>query len=209
MNAEASNAMLKALEEPPDDTHIILTALQTTDLLPTVVSRCHHISFRPIPAERIAEELVTRQGLDQQGAAALSVLARGSLGRAMASDPEEWTTWRKHLLERVGSMGAEPIEVLFAFSQALAHDKDRLEDTLDMLSIWFRDVMICKFRPESILNKDFAQDIQGTSRELSVHELLQRMGAVSAARRAVLKHANPRLALDVMMMRLFSITLPV
>jgi DNA polymerase-3 subunit delta' len=204
MNAEAANAMLKILEEPPNDTHIILTALQTTDLLPTIVSRCHHVGFRPIPAAKIAGELVARQGLDRDQATALSVLARGSLGSALAGDPEQWTAWRQHLFQRVRSIAGEPIQTLFAFSQALAHDKDKLEDALDMLSIWFRDVMICKFCPESILNKDFAADIQDASRKLSVDELLQKIGAVSAAQKAILRHANPRLALDVMMMRLFS-----
>jgi len=64
--------------------------------------------------------------------------------------------------------------------------------------------MICKFCPENILNKDFAADIRDASRKLSVDELLQKIGAVSAAQKAILRHANPRLALDVMMMRLFS-----
>jgi DNA polymerase-3 subunit delta' len=57
MNAEASNAMLKILEEPPKDTHIILTASQVTDLLPTIASRCQHIGFRPIPVAKIADVL--------------------------------------------------------------------------------------------------------------------------------------------------------
>jgi DNA polymerase-3 subunit delta' len=209
MNAEASNALLKILEEPPHDTHIILTALQITDLLPTVVSRCHPVSFRPIPAKKIAEALVSWRGLDHHQATALSVLAGGSLGKALASDPEEWAAWRHDLLERLASMGEERVEGLFAFSQTLAHDKDRLEDALGVLGIWFRDLMVSKFLPESILNRDFAEEIQASSEKLPVHEVLQKITAVAAARRAVLKHANPRLVLDVLMMRLFSNVLPV
>ena len=59
LNLEASNAILKILEEPPKGTVIILTATQTTDLLPTIVSRCQQVAFRPIPYEKVAEVLVS------------------------------------------------------------------------------------------------------------------------------------------------------
>ena len=48
MNPSAGNALLKILEEPPEQTLLILTARQTSDLLPTIVSRCQHIRFNPV-----------------------------------------------------------------------------------------------------------------------------------------------------------------
>jgi DNA polymerase-3 subunit delta' len=51
MNMEASNALLKVLEEPPENTLLILTAQQTADLLPTIVSRCQQIRFSPLPRD--------------------------------------------------------------------------------------------------------------------------------------------------------------
>ena len=55
MNAEASNALLKVLDEPPEGTVLILVAPQVSDLLPTIVSRCLHIRFHPIPEKVLAE----------------------------------------------------------------------------------------------------------------------------------------------------------
>jgi len=202
MNAEASNAMLKILEEPPNDTHIILTASQTSDLLPTIVSRCQNINFRPIPVAKIADVLVAKGNLDQDTAAALAILAKGSLGRALSADANNWMAWRKELLERVGSVSAESTQELFVFAEALARDKAKLEDALDMMTTWFRDVLMCKFAAERILNGDFMEDIQGASQELSVDEILEKMEAVFAAQSAISRRANPRLALEVMMLRL-------
>ena len=202
MNAEASNAMLKILEEPPNDTHIILTASQTSDLLPTIVSRCQNINFRPIPVAKIADVLVAKGNLDQDTAAALAILAKGSLGRALSADANNWMAWRKELLERVGSVSAESTQELFVFAEALARDKAKLEDALDMMTTWFRDVLMCKFPPVRILNGDFMEDIQGASQELSVDEILEKMEAVFAAQSAISRRANPRLALEVMMLRL-------
>ncbi|MDY6952661.1 MAG: DNA polymerase III subunit delta' [Thermodesulfobacteriota bacterium] len=206
MKAEASNALLKMLEEPPNDTHIIVTAPETTDLLPTIVSRCQHLAFRPIAPAEIAEVLVTRKGLDRHGATTLSLLAGGSLGRALAADAEQWMTWRRDLLERVHAMSdvTKPTAALFDFAQTLARDKDRLDDALGMMTMWFRDCLVCKFVPEKVLNKDFLKEIKALSAEHSVDELLGKMSATVAAQAAIWKNVNARLALDVMMMRLRS-----
>jgi DNA polymerase-3 subunit delta' len=204
MKAEASNAMLKILEEPPNDTHIILTASQTADLLPTIVSRCQNIHFRPIPVEKIVEVLVAQGNVDQDTATGLAILAKGSLGKALSADAKKWMLWREQLLRGVGSVSTESVQELFGFAAALARDKAKLEDALDMMTSWFRDVLICKFRPQKVLNRDFMETIQEVSKAFSVDEILEKMDAVFAAKSAILKHANPRLALEVMMLRLRS-----
>ncbi len=57
MKAEAANALLKVLEEPPPDNLIILTAYETTALLPTIVSRCLHLPFQPLTTPAISAYL--------------------------------------------------------------------------------------------------------------------------------------------------------
>lgn len=201
MNLEASNAILKVLEEPPKNTFIILTASQTTDLLPTIVSRCQQVAFRPIPYEKVAEVLVELQGLDRQTATTLAVSTKGSLGKALSVDGEKWTVWRARLVEQISSFSIRSIQPIFGFVAAIASDKDRLVDALDMIMTWFRDVLMCKVSPERIINKDFMTKIQNASQGRSVNELLEKVEAVYAAQTAISKNSNPRLALEVMMMR--------
>ena len=203
MNLEASNAILKILEEPPKGTVIILTATQTTDLLPTIVSRCQRVAFRPIPYEKVAKVLMELRGLDRQTAATLAVSTKGSLGKTLSVDGEKWTIWRTGLLEQIASLSIRSIQPVFAFADALARDKDRLADALDMIMTWFRDVLMCKVSPERIINKDFMTKIQDASRRRSVNELLEKAGAVYAAQTAISRNSNPRLTLEVMMMRVF------
>jgi len=203
MNLEASNAILKVLEEPPKRTVIILTASQTTDLLPTIVSRCQQIAFKPIPHERVAEALVELHGLDRQTATTLAVSTRGSLGKALSVDEEKWTVWRTRLLEQIASLSTRSIQPVFALADALVRDKERLADALDMIMTWFRDILMCKVSPERIINKDFMTRIEHAAQGNSVNELLEKVGAVYAAQTAISRNSNPRLALEVMMMRLF------
>ena len=46
LNIDASNALLKALEEPPEDTHLLLACTSPSRLLPTIVSRCQILPLR-------------------------------------------------------------------------------------------------------------------------------------------------------------------
>lgn len=204
MNAEAANALLKVLEEPPKYTFIVLTAIQTMDLLPTIVSRCQQIVFRPIAFEKIAEVLVARHDLDIRTATSVAILAKGSLGKALSADADKWMLWRRHLLEGMGSVCTKSIQPLFAFADELARDKDKLDDALALISFWFSDILMHKVYPGKIVNTDFVEDIERASRKHSVDQVLEKIDAVFAAQTAISKNSNLRLTLEVMMMRLWS-----
>ncbi len=84
MNPESANALLKMLEEPPEQTLLVLTASETADLLPTVVSRCQLVRFNPISIPSICRELVSRCDLSSDAARVVAAMAGGSMGRAIA-----------------------------------------------------------------------------------------------------------------------------
>jgi DNA polymerase-3 subunit delta' len=204
MNLEAANAILKMLEEPPRLTVMILTATQTTDLLPTIVSRCQQISFRPIPHEKIAELLIEQRGLDQETATALALCTKGSLGKALSVDAEKWTAWRNDLLGQMTTLSLNAIEPMFSFAETLSRNKNRLADGLDMMMTWFRDALMCQIAPDRVINRDFMEQIEQASQSLPVNRLLEKVEAVRATQTRISQNANPRLALEVMMMRLCS-----
>ncbi len=52
-NINAANAFLKTLEEPPASVVLILTALDSNTLLPTISSRCQTIGLSPFPQDRL------------------------------------------------------------------------------------------------------------------------------------------------------------
>ncbi|QJR20858.1 DNA polymerase III subunits gamma and tau [Brevinematales bacterium NS] len=59
LTTEASNALLKTLEEPPSHVVFILATTEVHKLLPTIRSRCQHYVFKKIPVTKIAHQLVT------------------------------------------------------------------------------------------------------------------------------------------------------
>jgi DNA polymerase III subunit delta' len=202
MNPEASNAMLKTLEEPPDNTHLVLTAQQTSDLLPTIVSRCRHLSFEPLSPEHITRKLLETDGVDETTAGIIALMARGSLGKALSVDSGQWLAWRKDLIEQIKDLRHTSLQTLFGFAQSLAHDKDRLGDALEIIMLWLRDLLMSKVHPEKVLNQDWAQEIQRKAQECTVKDLLTKITTVSSTQRAVSSNVNRQLALEVMALKL-------
>jgi DNA polymerase-3 subunit delta' len=88
----ASNALLKAVEEPPDRTVFLLCAPSTNpeDVSVTIRSRCRSITLRAPSAEAVAEVLADRDGADPSTAIWAARVSQGHVGRArwLVKDPQ-------------------------------------------------------------------------------------------------------------------------
>ncbi len=82
MNPNAANALLKALEEPPEKATLLLVAHQPSRLLPTIRSRCRELRLKPLHRADL-DSALAQVGVDSEGAA-LAQLSSGSVGAAIA-----------------------------------------------------------------------------------------------------------------------------
>ena len=99
LNEESANCFLKTLEEPPPGAVLILIGTSADRQLPTILSRCQLIPFRPLPEPIVAELLVAQGVEDQALIQRLARLSGGSLSKALAlADPKLWE-FRRTLLE--------------------------------------------------------------------------------------------------------------
>lgn len=206
MNPEAGNALLKVLEEPPDRTILILTATQTSDLLPTIVSRCQHIRFNPISRKSIEALLIKEQGIDPDNAMIIAAMANGSFSKALAMHKANWINQRNWLINEVESLSSRPICLLLAFAERLSKNKETIVDSLEVMKSWFRDLVICNYDTEKIINKDLTDKIRYASQKITVNSLLLKIKAIQTAQKDIGANTNLRLALEVMIMRLAKIS---
>ena len=207
MNMEASNALLKALEEPPPLTYFFLTAGQTADLLPTVVSRCQHIRFNPVSAEKITHFLVQNCGLESSTAEMAAVFSQGSMSKALelAERPEriqDMSLLRKWLVTEMIDLPACSIPVILMFAEKLAADKKNVLSLLEMMRRFLRDAAVGRCCPEKIAGTDLREAIMEIARTNSLPALFLKMDAVAEAEQAIRGHANQRLMLEAMALRL-------
>jgi DNA polymerase III subunit delta' len=78
----AGNVLLKAVEEPAPRTVWLLCAPSTEDVLPTIRSRCRHLSLRTPPVDAVADLLMRRDGIEPEMASYAARATQGHIGRA-------------------------------------------------------------------------------------------------------------------------------
>lgn len=97
----AANALLKAIEEPTPHTVWFLCAPSLEDTLPTIRSRCRHVSLRTPPPAVVADVLVRRDGVDPAMATFAARAAQGHIGRAKRLAVDEEARMRRHAVLRL------------------------------------------------------------------------------------------------------------
>lgn len=92
LTAQAQNALLKVLEEPPDRTIIILSAVSADTFIPTIISRCRVILL-DVEAQKFSDKLITevKNLLDQKDLMSISEALKIAENRA--KDKEEAVEW--------------------------------------------------------------------------------------------------------------------
>jgi len=101
LTEQAANALLKAIEEPTPSTVWLLCAPSLEDVIPTIRSRCRHVSLRTPPTEAVAEVLVRRDGIDPAMAAFAARASQGHIGRARRLATDEQARLRRHAVLEV------------------------------------------------------------------------------------------------------------
>ncbi|MFE2477335.1 DNA polymerase III subunit delta' [Streptomyces sp. NPDC059389] len=91
----AGNVLLKAVEEPAPRTVWLLCAPSLEDVLPTIRSRCRHLTLRTPPVAAVADVLVRRDGIEPAVAAAAARATQGHIGRARRLATDESARTRR------------------------------------------------------------------------------------------------------------------
>jgi DNA polymerase-3 subunit delta' len=193
MNDEASNSLLKILEEPPSFSHIILITPNPYRIMPTIKSRCQLFSFSPIPREEIQTALVVK-GFQHEKAQILSLLASGNLKKALSMEWEEVQTQRQqawHLFLALLREGkASPLLKQFSSSRLVV--REELEAGLEILSSFCRDVILIKEGADMrlLLNPDFKEDLLRVERLMVYEQAMDFLSRIDFALIGLKKNLN-------------------
>lgn len=203
MNISAANAFLKTLEEPSGDAILILMTTHVDAVIPTILSRCQQLRFPSLPAETIAAQL-REMGTDHDSARIAAALAGGSVERAKEIVEGDWLQERKSLLEKLAALSPEGVIQLFAAAEESAKDKEGALHLVDLLNVFWRDVLLIQTGTPEIVNSDLAPLITGLSKRNSLEKVIEKLESIARARQSLTRNANPRLAIEVLLMALAS-----
>ena len=207
LNAEAANALLKSLEEPPDRTVLVLVTALPHALLDTIRSRCQQVRFAPLPRDLCARILVGRGVAEADGPVA-AALAEGSAGRALELAEAGLLELRRATVEAVGSLSLDRPGELFELAaewtggSKAADARDALSHRLDLLSSWYRDLLLAGVGGEGFIHADLEDRIREST--LPLGDALRCLDRVQEARLALTRNATARLACERMLVGLAS-----
>ncbi len=207
MSPDASNALLKTLEEPPGNVHIILTA-PSADLLPeTITSRCHLVRMRPVPAEIIEEGLATQLEISSEDARKLAKMSMGAPGWAIAAlnDPSLVDVRRQSASRIIDVINFDlPSRFEYSFEMSREFRSNRnlaLEEVERWLEI-VRDIaMIQNGLNQHVTYDDRLQELRDLANTLTPDEVAAAAGTIRRTRDALMVNALPQLAFDAMMLK--------
>jgi DNA polymerase-3 subunit delta' len=203
-NDAAANALLKTLEEPPPQHLLVLTARGEADLLPTIVSRCHKLAFAPLPSALIIQELENRRSLPRSQAALVAALSGGSLGRALALDPEELVRQRDQVLSDLDHINRGATSLVLEWAQRLTKNRTDLDNFLLLAQLWYRDLLLAHFQaPAGLLaHQDLLPALSQARADGAPAAWFANFAALGEAQRHLQANLNPELTLDILGLRL-------
>jgi DNA polymerase III subunit delta' len=104
LNPSAADVLLKVLEEPPSDSVLLLLSARPDELPETVISRCHVVTFLPLPESFVVDALVA-EGVAPETALLAARLAGGNLGRARRMSLEGGLEFREVAIAALAETG--------------------------------------------------------------------------------------------------------
>jgi len=200
----AANALLKTLEEPPPYVVIVVLTADASALLPTIVSRCQRVPLRPLPVALVREALVERWNVDAERADLLAHLSGGRVGWAVRQLEDKAAFQRRtHRLDDLDRLLAASMTERFRYAEKLARTSAAVQEILDLWLGWWRDVMLLAADENALLtNVDCRNMLQDHARRFGVKGSMDVLQALQQAVDRLNCNANPRLALEVLMLDL-------
>lgn len=199
---EAANAFLKLLEEPPDDTTIVITSSQPGALLPTILSRVLSIRVAQPGDAAVRDYVGDELKMEDDAADRLVQLSRGSIGMAMRLAGEEGEGGRARAAARkllIAALSTGGVARLAAASAVRPFGgRGEFMEDLEALADWLRDLMaVASGVPDEVADPAARQLLQRAVDRKGVHALGVAVGLEHVAEAQFLAqgNVNPQLIL--------------
>jgi DNA polymerase-3 subunit delta' len=203
MNAEAQNALLKTLEEPPESSVLVLVTARPHLLLATVRSRCVAVRFTSLRPGELGRLLIGH-GVDEREALARAALAEGRPGAALTLDLEAELKRRDALLEALERLTTDP-KALADLAGFTAHLGGSSEETLarglGMLESILRDVARAALSPADpgLIHADVRARIEALGARVGAPRAAVLVRSIDALRGQLRFHLNRTLVAEAVL----------
>ncbi len=210
MNAQASNALLKTLEEAAPTSHLVLVTTRPANLLTTIRSRCQTIRFAPLSTEEIENYLVRNKKRAGEEASLAAHLARGRLGLALDLNVDVYRERREAMLSVLDALTGltDRVRLLRAAEELSdAKRKEDFEPRLDVLETLIHDAWLLSLDSSvKIVNEDIRERLARLGSGFKSRHAADWMARIQELRGQLAININRRVATDALFLSMAGAT---
>ncbi len=145
LTVQAQNALLKTIEEPPEYAIIFLLTENADSLLPTIRSRCVMLKLRNIKDKLVKKYLMEQLQIPDYQADLCAAFAQGNIGRAvMLAKSEHFNEIKEEAIQLLKYINEMELSEIVSAIKEINKYKLEVTDYLDIITIWYRDVLLYK-----------------------------------------------------------------
>ncbi|MCI9570018.1 MAG: DNA polymerase III subunit delta' [Lachnospiraceae bacterium] len=201
MTVQAQNALLKTIEEPPSYAVMILITTNEEAFLPTILSRCVKLKLKPLRDTTVKAFLTEHLGIPEKDADIYAAFARGNLGRAIhIASSEEFKELYQKTMNLLHYVETVDISMLLECIREIKDQKFDLEEMLDLMQLWYRDVLMYKVTKDMnlLIFRDEYKLINETGQKVDYTGLEKILAAIDTARTRLNANVNMELTMELL-----------
>lgn len=201
MTPQAQNAILKTIEEPPSYAVFLLLTENAETLLPTINSRCVMLKLRNIKDTLIKKYLMENLEIPDYKADMCTAFAQGNMGRAiMLANSDHFNEIREEAVQLLKHINEMELNEIVAAVKNISVYKLEITDYLDIIMIWYRDVLLYKATKEidKVVFKDQLQSIKEQARKSSYEGIELILESLEKAKARLKANVNFDLVMELL-----------
>ena len=201
MTPQAQNAILKTIEEPPSYAVFLLLTENAEMLLPTINSRCVMLKLRNIKDTLIRKYLMENLEIPDYKADMCTAFAQGNMGRAiMLANSDHFNEIREEAVQLLKHISEMELNEIVAAVKNISVYKLEITDYLDIIMIWYRDVLLYKATKEidKVVFKDQLQSIKEQARKSSYEGIELILESLEKAKARLKANVNFDLVMELL-----------
>lgn len=192
LTPEASNALLKTLEEPPADSLLILTTAHADQLFPTILSRCQKFFFPVLNPEALKEILIKDYKIEERIAHFLAYFSEGRIGKSIQFSQTDILKRKNFFLDNF----LRAFSSHDYFDNNFFENKEGLNEGLEILLNWFRDILLLKIGWEvrQLVNSDRGRELQLLKDKYSFSDLQEILSDIILTLKLLQQNINAKIS---------------
>lgn len=203
MTVQAQNALLKTIEEPPAYAVIFLLTENAESLLPTICSRCVMLKLRNIKDTLVKKYLMEVLQIPDYKADVCTAFAQGNIGRAiMLANSEHFNEIKEEAIQLLKYIDTMELGELVDAVKRISVYKIEITDYLDILMIWYRDVLIYKATKniDRVIFSEEMDSIRERARKSSYEGIENILEAIEKAKARLKANVNFELVMELLLL---------